>query len=302
MKPKIKFLAFAALAAGGFAVAPATAQNTAFTHGDLVLGFQVPSPGAEVVLVNVGNTAYFRDLSGNSIDFLNINATLASAAVYSASWASRTDLYASLAGVWSSSATNPTLTNLDPSRTIYISKVREIVEGSYGIAGEAQSVGGAPFVASAGVMTTASGNILNQNDRLETGPSASPNSTNPFVEDEAPSVLPNAGVQPGGNSTNAFSGGFSNIADQGEATSISSWAGLSNIEFALDVYRIQARNNISGQYGFGETNFQGAYLGTLAIEDSGDVSFIDAVPEPSSGLLMALAGLVLTGLRRRKTA
>jgi hypothetical protein len=67
----------------------------------------------------------------------------------------------------------------------------------------------------------------------------------------------------------------------------------------LDLYRIQTRNDVSGQYGFGADVNTGSYLGTLTINQAGDVNFT-AVPEPSTYALIALTGVLYFIVNKRR--
>jgi len=71
---------------------------------------------------------------------------------------------------------------------------------------------------------------------------------------------------------------------------------VSAVEFALDLQRIVARNDISGQVG-GPVQ-TGTREGIVLINSSGMVSY---VPEPSTGLLGLLAAGALI-IRRRRSA
>ena len=79
----------------------------------------------------------------------------------------------------------------------------------------------------------------------------------------------------------------------------------SNSFGALDLYRMQARNNVAKQFGFGATNFLGAYEGSLVLDSVGNVSFlvepiVAAVPEPAT-FAFGLAMLGACATRRFRT-
>ena len=87
-------------------------------------------------------------------------------------------------------------------------------------------------------------------------------------------------------------GGYNSTTSFGPAT---------DVQFALDLYRIEAVNSAPGQVGSGATLRQGTYEGTITLNSSGQVSF---VPEPSTYALFGSAALVLgfVAVRRRKLA
>ena len=107
----------------------ATAANTFYAPGDLVLYFQKEG-STNTIYANLGSAAnlYRGSAAGsadgvNNINFLDLNTTLTSA--FGAGWASDTTIYAGLAGVFSTNTTNNILTDLDPSRTLYVSRSRD---------------------------------------------------------------------------------------------------------------------------------------------------------------------------------
>ena len=282
------------------AVNSAYSQNNAYVAGDLVLSFQ--NPGGTVgstntILVRLGGTAAFRDATSSQLNIINIGTALSNATTgFGTSWASSTTLFASLSGVWGTSSTSPALQNLDPHRTLYVSNVRQIIGGSYGTAGVAQETGAAPETTGISAQNVGASGMFAQNNRLEVGPGIPANSTNPFSETVTNSNLDDQ--QPGGNSGDAFSAGLSEIGDQGETGNVATFAGVNNIEFALDLYRLQTRNDIAGQYGLGDANFIGEFQGTVVIANDGNVSFI-AVPEPSTYAFLGLGALALAAAVRR---
>jgi hypothetical protein len=73
------------------------------------------------------------------------------------------------------------------------------------------------------------------------------------------------------------------------------------VEIALDLFRVQTRNDVAGQYGFGEATNAGDFLGTLTINQNGQVGFL-AVPEPSTAGLLAVAAVGAFARRRRRSA
>jgi hypothetical protein len=270
----------------------AKGANTFYAAGDLVLFFQ-QAGGTNTVYANLGNAAtlYRGSAAGaadgaNSINMMDLSSTLASA--FGAEWASDPTVYAGLAGVFSTSATTTVLTNGDPSRTLYVSASRE----SIGTVGEANSAG---YTVNTNTgMTNGASGITQQNNAFETNYDSmitiSPTSIS-TIDDMNP-ISPE-GLQ--GTAMNIFGGG---IQQQGQAGSFGSYGDAGSTEFALDLYRIVARNDLSGQVA-GDVR-TGSYEGTVTVGTNGMVSFV-AVPEPSAVTLAGLAASALV-LRRRRNA
>ena len=165
-----KTLALAALAAGGIAVAPASAQNPNFTPGDLLMGFQLRSgTGSDkTVLVNLGDTAsLFRDGAGYRLSIVNIGAlldgTFGIGAGNSLNWYENPNLYFGLAGTWDNASPSDSLQNGDPNRTLYISKSRTAV-GTEGVKNSTIA-----NVSSDTSMSTGANNIYALQQVIETG-------------------------------------------------------------------------------------------------------------------------------------
>ncbi len=291
MKPiKTKVLLFAAVA-GSFllSLGAAKAANSQFSPGDLVMYFQQEGSD-QTVYVNLGNTATFRgDAAGADVDsiinIININTQLNTA--FGANWATEVNLYAGLAGVWGTSQTNSSLQNGDPHRTLYVSQSRNGV----GTVGEANS-SGYSVATNTGMTTGASGitdnnlPFLNSYEGLavvsETGVSN--------IDDQNPFLDP--GIQ--GTAFGIFGGGVQQV---GSASSFGSFGSVENVEFALDLYRILARNNVAGQVG-GDVR-SGSYEGTFTLDSAGNVSFI-AVPEPSTYALLGIGSAFIFFMVRRR--
>ena len=293
-KNKLRVLA---LAAGSLAItmAAAHAQNANYAPGDLVLFFQQDG-GTNTLYVNLGNAATLYRGAGtgaadgvNNYSFLDINTTLVNA--FGAGWATDTTLYAGLAGVWGTSASSSTLQDGDPHRTLYVSQARTDV----GTIGLANSAGYDLGLAGTTAMTNGANGIVSQNNVLETQYSTavaeSPTSVSTIDEQNPIS----AGSQ--GTAFSIFAGG---VQQQG-GTFAANFGDAGASVFALDLYRIQAKNNISGQVGQGETLRLGTYEGTVSVGSDGTVSFT-AVPEPSTYALMGLGALVIGFVVRRRRA
>ena len=295
-KSKLRVLA---LAAGSLAItmAAANAQNNAnYAPGDLVLYFQQEG-GTNTVYANLGNAAtlYRGAATGaaggiNSFNFLDINATLISA--FGAGWTTDTSIYAGLAAVWGTSATNSLLQDGDPHRTVYVSSARTAV----GTIGQANSTG--RTVASNTGMSTIATAIENQNNILEdqytTAVTVSPTSTSQ-IDNQNPFL--SSAIQ--GTAFGGLAGGVQQRGTSGIFSA--SFGSLGSTEFALDLYRIAARNNVTGQVGFGDALRVGTFEGTVTVGTNGQVSFT-AVPEPSTYALMGLSALVIAFTVRRRRA
>jgi hypothetical protein len=74
------------------------------------------------------------------------------------------------------------------------------------------------------------------------------------------------------------------------------------VEGALDLYRAQGQNTVSGQFDENGPLRAPQFQGILTLDSSGNVDFITSVPEPSSALLLGAASILGLGFRRRRTA
>ena len=290
---KSKFTRCALLMAASSLVASisATAANSLYAPGDLVLTFQKEG-STNTVYANLGSAAGFRGTTAgaadgtNSLNILNLSSTLTSA--FGSGWASDASIYAGLAGVYSTNDSSNAITNGDPNRTLYVSASR----GGVGTVGSANS-GGYTVNTNSGMTTGASG-IVTQNNAFENNYDAQVtisltdvskiDDMNPFLS---------TGIQ--GDAFGIFSGGVQQV---GSASSFGSFGPAGDVEFALDLYRILAKTGINGQVA--GVLREGSYEGTVTVNSAGQVSFI-AVPEPSSLALFGIAtGSLL--LRRRRSA
>jgi len=294
MKNKLRKCLLVAAAQSLLSALPAGAANTFYAPGDLVLYFQQEG-GTNTVYANLGNTAtLYRgsaagttgDANLTNINYLNLNSTLTSA--FGAGWASDPSIYAGLAGVWGTSATNASLQNGDPHRTLYVSAARD----SIATIGEANSTGWDLSLGGDTAMSSGASGITLQNNAFENNYDALTTvslTTVSQIDNMNPFASP--GIQ-GNAFLNTFAGG---VQQRGTTGDLGTVDGVGNVEFALDLYRILARNNISGQVG-GDTRI-GSFEGTVAVNSNGQVSFL--VPEPSSVILSGLAAGAFMFRRRR---
>lgn len=257
----------ACVAAASSLAVPAIAQNASHAPGDLVMFFQ-KTGSTNTVYARLGNAGVnFRGAAAgpdaaNQVAFLNINTELTAA--FGAGWAGDPAVYAGLAAVWGTSTTSATLQDGDPHRTIYVSCPRT----SVGTIGSANSAGWDMTLAGNTVMTSGSQGITSMNNVLETTYTSAV-----VVSPIPPSFIAEQNPISGGIQGNAFNNNFAGGVQQvGSATSFGNFGAAGEVEFALDLYRILARNNVSGQVA-GDLRV-GSYEGTITLNSSGQVSFI----------------------------
>lgn len=283
MKIKIKATLLALAVGSLLAATPSQAANPNYTAGDLILGFQATGgTGADQsVLVNLGNTAnIFRD-GGSLSSIVDISSVLE--ATFGANWFERSDVYFGLIGVWSNEAIGESLQNGDPSRTIYASRSRNGV-GTLGSANSAV-FGNLTNTSMSGI----SGQIVGMQNYFENN-----YTTGTAVVNNNDTLSDWAQLVPAGGS--AFGGLTGSIQQAFGVGTLGSYEGL------LDLYRLQAVNNISGQYGLGEDiRNPGEFLGSIGIDSEGIVSFsAAAVPEPSTYVLLVTSLLIAGVVFRRR--
>jgi hypothetical protein len=272
-----------------------SAHAATYTAGDLLLGF-VASGGTgsdSTLVVNLGSAATFRDAfdSGtNSTSILTIGSQLTSQ--FGINWYERSDLYVSFFGTTDPSATpgNNTLTNLDPTRTLYASQARSAADPL----GSASSAGWS--IATNTAMTDSSKAMADTS--LTYAASTAAASGVAIIADSNSNTLDEFTRPTSNDSFNSFNGGIEQTFGAGIW---GAYGAAGNFEAALDLYRIQARSNVPGQYGSGEDIREGAYAGTFTIDQNGGVSYFATapVPEPGSALMLSLASAGLLFRRRR---
>lgn len=265
----------AALGLAAFLCESAAAQNPSYAPGDLVLFFQKEG-GTDVVYVRLGDSAStFRGAAAgpdgtNQINFLTINTELTAA--FGAGWASDPQVYAGLAAVWGTSTTSNALQNGDPHRTLYVSSPR--LEA--GTVGSANSNAWDLSAAGNTAMSSGSSGITSMNSAFELNYTSSvavcPKDSSTLDEQNPIS----GGIQ-GNAFQNVLAGGVQQV---GSASSWGSFGDAGSVEFALDLFRILAKNAVAGQVA-GDLRV-GSYEGTITVNSSGQVSFISQGSAPSS--------------------
>ncbi len=266
-------------------------SNPYFNQGDLVLAFQNPggAVGAnQVMLVSLGSAAdLYRGQTSATLNIANLGSLLTS--TFGANWYDSGTLYVSAVSAWSSQATAPFNGQLDPHGdgfgTVYVSRGRnDITETGLG----AQGTSGW-----SGLNATAIGGIASR--ILQVSGDLNKGTTAEVVLLSADSWLSGYnGFDLAGNQSTAYGYLTGGVQFNFGAGSLGEWEGI-DVEGALDLFRIQPRNNIPGQYGFGELNGNAVFQGSIVIGQDGSIAY---VPEPGSVLLLGGVG-VLFALRRR---
>ncbi len=250
----------------GLSLTQLQAQTVA--PGDLILYFQ--KLGAqETVYVNLGKAAtLFRGAkSGPSpaqqrVDFININATLQSA--YGPGWASDSDIFAGLAGVFSNSA-NETVVDGDQHRTLYVSRPRNSV-GIIGSSGSAQW-----NLEQQGNLTLASTNMLGLTNNFAV---RLPSLSQGKIDTLALSVIDDQNpITPAGVQQTAFGQFPGGVQQRGTGSPIGTFGQAGQMVFALDLQRIVPNSAVISGKVDGPTRL-GTFEGTVTVATDGDVSFL----------------------------
>jgi len=283
--------AILAIAGVALSSSAAMAANPTFVAGDLVVYFQQRG-GANTLMLDVGAATTFRDTTSNILNIANIGSLLSDGTNgFGSAWYDNSTVYWGAAGVRSASTNATAVTNGDPNRTDYVSQARTTV----GTEGTAGSVGWAGF--SASNLTTASTNILAQNNRLGTIPTSA---TNVLVETTSLSNVDNQNPFLGNNPGTAFAT-FAGGVESSFSTGTFGTLGGVAAESALDLYRILAATPAGTVNPTNANIGDGTYNGSFVIDNGGNVSFIVApVPEPTTMGATLVLGLVAGAMRRRR--
>jgi hypothetical protein len=276
----------------GFAAATASAQNPSFdpTIGQIIIGFKgINGLAGNSVEVAINTADTYRDATGNITGIANIGSLLTS--TYGAGWYDSTDLFMGAAAVWSNANPPSTLLNLDPERTPYLSKARN----SVGIEGTANST---INNITASTLGSASNSIISLAGRIEQTGTGAANVFNDAALTNTwgdQNVISGSGTQ---STTYGVTGGISFRFGNGDFG-----YSIGNQEGGIDLYRFQSVNDIAGQYGEGGDIGVGEFVGTLTIDNLGNINFIglEAIPEPSTALGLGATALLGMALRRRRT-
>ena len=276
----------------------ATAANSFYNAGDLIMTFQMAG-NTNTVYANLGSATDYRRASSEFgtmtyvSNITNLNSTLTDA--FGAGWASNASIYTALAAVRSISNTSNTVTNGDASRTLYVSSSRSDV-GSVGYANSST-----PTVGTNTDMTAAASAISAQNSILGSAYTVAQTvsiTDISLIDDKQPIqsfTVNSSTTYYQGTAFGVFGGG---IQQQGSASSFGSVGTVNDVEFALDLYRIVAVNDKLGEVN-GPVLRTGEFQGTFVLDNSGAVSFVTTIPEPSALALLGIAAGSLM-LRRRR--
>ena len=274
----------AAIALAAFAAMGTIRSNAAsYAAGDLLMGF-VAGGGqgaSQTLVVNLGPASSFRNNFDSGVSQLNFKLIGSQLGVqFGNSWYDRTDLYISLFASTASDPIGDTLVFGDPFRTIYASRSRLTPSSS----------ATAFSIASNTAITTTSSQMVAASGTYS---AAAADAFGIAIIPDAANTLDNYTKPTASNSFTNLSGGIE------QAFAAGSWGTMGPagvVEAALDLQRLQAVNNVTGQYGFGETLRRGDFNGIFTVNQAGSVSF---VPEPTAPTILGLT-LVAALLRRRR--
>lgn len=289
---------FAALAISVAAVTPALAIDPVFDNpSDLILG-AISAGATSNVEINLGSPTQFKNAftTGTNLFLGNIGTQLS--ATFGATWYDNVGTDVLLFGVVGASS-NGSLSagtaniNGDFNSTAYATRSRAVG----GTIGQANST---PWSITAGNVTTAASSMLAQANTFAANNSAGILTISNSASNDWSDFNPTPTGTPA-YSTLIGTDGVSfrlNSGAYGDGT----FGSLTGVEGVVDLYRL-ARFTNGGLVGGGTiTPGLGQYIGSIAIQQNGDVNYVvAAVPEPSTALFGGLTVLGMA-LRRRRTA
>ena len=283
MKTKSRYVLAIAMGSA-LAASSAFGANFAFTNGNLILGFQASggTGNTKNVFFNLGSGVSARNGVGMGTELGNIGSTLTG--VFGSDWYTRSDVWFGVLGNLNANANSGVGSRAavdgDPSRTWYVSRAAST-------AGSAALINASTYVSSS--LGTAGTNFSGLEGYLPNltaqadgsailDQSANPTEWNNSWTKWNPIV---GGAQ--GASLTVFTGG------------VQQTFGQSGSETFIDLQRVLSTNTGANPTG---TVGGGTYVTSYSIDNTGAISM---VPEPSSTLLIGVAGLGLA-LRRRRNA
>jgi hypothetical protein len=239
-----------------------------WTVGDLLMGFVAEAgQGAnETLVVNLGAAASFRDrFDTNSprLNFKNIGTQLAAQfSTPGLNWYERTDLRVNLYGSTAADTIGDDLLNLDPFTTIYVARARAAVTTA--------PLANSQNVTGAGAQQTATSRIVST-CQAYSSPSVTADAAGVAIMPDSLANTIDEFTRPAAAAAfGAFSNGTDQVFSLGNRGSLPA---VGDLEAILDFYRIQGRNDVSGQYGSGNPVRQGVYKGTFTLTSSGSISY-----------------------------
>ena len=284
VKTKSKFV-LSIVMGSALAASSAFGANFAFTNGDLILGFQASggTGNTKNVFFNLGSGVNARNGVGMGTTLGNIGTTLTG--VFGSNWYTRSDVWFGVVGNLNNQPTsgigNRSPVAGDPSRTFYVSKAASTPGSGFlysastftstALGGAGTNLGGMELYLPNLTAEADGAAILDQSSASNTDWSNSWTVWNPIV----------GGAQ--GGSLNTFTGG------------VQQTFGQAGTETYIDLQRILATNTGASPTG---VVGGGTYVTSYSINSTGAITM---VPEPSSTLLVGVAGLGLA-LRRRRNA